>query len=263
MATAIATSSPRKAPGPDRIRFAIIQRAYKAYPAIFNSTYRVLFNIGHHPKCWKNAVGVILPKPGKDDYSVPKAYRVIALLCCLGKVLEKIVATRLSYLANCKASILNNTQMGSRIQRSAIDTALLLLHHVQQHRASTKRTSNAVSTTVFLDIKGAFDYVKKPQLLRIIDELGLPQTLRSWIDSFTSDRTIQLTFEGQAQQPTPLNTGVPQGSPVSPVLFLLYVRHIIGQQGLQLSYIDDFSITVSSKSAEKNCEKLESIIRQL
>jgi len=263
VAAAIATSSPRKAPGPDRIGFAIIQRAYKAHPDIFNKIYKTLFNIGYHPKCWKGAIGIILPKPGKGDYSVPKAYRVIALLCCLGKVLEKIVATRLGYLANGKISILNGSQMGGRTQRSAIDTALLLLHHVQQHQAATKRTSNAVSTTVFLDIKGAFDYVKKPQLLRIIDELGLPRTLRSWVDSFMSDRTIQLAFEGQAQLPTPLNTGVPQGSPVSPILFLLYVHHITGSKGLQLSYMDDFSITASSKSAEKNCAELESVIRQL
>jgi hypothetical protein len=157
---------------------------------------------------------------------------VIALLNCLGKVLEKIVATRLSYLASSRISILNNTQMGGRKQRSAIDTALLLLHHIQEKRGAVRRASKVVTSTVFLDIKGAFDYVQKPQLLKIIEDLGLPSSLRSWVDSFVSDRTIRLAFEGQTQPATPLTTGVPQGSPVSPILFLLYVYYILGNRGL-------------------------------
>ena len=266
LAEAINTSSPRKAPGPNRVGFAVIQRAYKVYPDIFNRIYRTLFSIGYHPKAWRQAIGIILPKPGKEDYTIPKAYRVIALLNCLGKILEKIVASRLGYLASTKISILNNTQMGGRQQRSAIDTALLLLHYIQGQRVPKKggkRPRNVVTTTVFLDIKGAFDYVKKPQLLRIIEELGLPQTLRNWVDCFVTDRSIQLAFEGQIQQPTPLTTGVPQGSPVSPILFLLYVSHIIGKRGLQLSYIDDFSLSVTSRSAAKNCRELEAIIDTL
>ena len=54
---------------------------------------------GVHPEVFKKSVTVVIPKPNKPDYSSPKAYRVIALPNCLGKVLEKIVARRLSYYA--------------------------------------------------------------------------------------------------------------------------------------------------------------------
>ena len=56
---------------------------------------------------------------------------------------------------------------------------------------------------------------------------------------------------------------MPQGSPVSPILFLLYVRNIIIEGGFQLSYIDDFSISVSSTSAEKNCRTLAALAAAL
>ena len=97
---AIMTSSPAKAPGPDRLGFAVIQQAYAAAPSVFEKTYTLLFNHGYYPKCWREGIGVVLPKPKKDDYSKPKAYRIITLLNCLEKVLEKILAVRLSYLAN-------------------------------------------------------------------------------------------------------------------------------------------------------------------
>jgi len=54
---------------------------------------------GYHPKSWRKAIAVALRKPGKADYSNPRAYHLITLLECLGKILEKIVARRLTFLA--------------------------------------------------------------------------------------------------------------------------------------------------------------------
>ena len=102
--------------------------------------------------------------------------------------------------------------MGGRKQRSAIDTCLLLLHHIQYQRAIHKKKKPPVTTTVFLDIKGAFDYVKKPQLIRVLRELRLPITLITWVDSFISQRQIQLAFEGAVSERSQLDSGVPQGS---------------------------------------------------
>ncbi len=92
----------------------------------------MLINTGYYPKCWRQAIGVILKKPKKPNYLVPKAYRVIALLNCLGKVLERILAQRLSYLAET-THLLYPTQIGGRLKKSAIDAALLLTHEVEQN----------------------------------------------------------------------------------------------------------------------------------
>lgn len=75
-----------------------------------------------------------------------------------------------------------------------------------------------------------------------------------------SGRSIQLAFEGQVQNLVPFIVGLPQGSPISLILFLLYVAEIVAIEGFQLSYIDDFSITVASTSVRKDCRSLERVI---
>ncbi|MGG6497472.1 UNVERIFIED_CONTAM: reverse transcriptase domain-containing protein, partial [Bacteroidetes bacterium 56_B9] len=86
---------------------------------------RALFAAGYHPKGWRQAIGVVLPKANKKDYSQPKGYRVISLLNCLGKAYEKILATRLSYLVET-GILLQDTQIGGRKQKSTLDACLLL-----------------------------------------------------------------------------------------------------------------------------------------
>jgi hypothetical protein len=112
---AIFTSSLTKAPGTDKLSFALLCRAYNTGSKTFYLLYRALFAAGYHPKCWRQAIGVILPKANKKDYSLPKAYRVISLLNCLGKAFEKSIANRLSYLAET-GDLLQETQIGGRKQ---------------------------------------------------------------------------------------------------------------------------------------------------
>ena len=115
--------------------------------------FSCLVNIGYYPRCWKQATGVILKKQGKLDNSIPKAYRVIALLNCLGKVSERILAKRLGYLAETTL-LFHLTQIGRRLKKLAVDAALVLLNKVETNKRAKRKT-----TTLFLDVKGAFDYV--------------------------------------------------------------------------------------------------------
>ena len=133
--------------------------------------YSLLLNKGYHPKVWKQATGFILKKSNKPDYSLPKAYRVISLLNCLGKVSERIFARRLSYLAETTI-LLHPSQIGGRLKKSAIDAALLLHTKVELNKSK-----NLVTSTLFLDIKGAFDHVSKNRLLQTLKNLGLPLSL--------------------------------------------------------------------------------------
>jgi hypothetical protein len=151
----------QKALGPNRLTFAILQQAYTISPLFFNCFFKTLFQIGYHPKPWHTRVEIILPKPNKPDYSVPKAYRIITLLNSLGKILKRIFAVQLGYLANT-TDLLHPSQIGGRKQQSAIDTAPLLLHFMEsQQRISSKR----VTSSLFLDIKGVFDHILKTTLI--------------------------------------------------------------------------------------------------
>ena len=135
--------------------------------------FSTLFNYRYHPKCWRKATGAILKKAGKPDYSAPKAYRVISLLSCLGKVNERIIANRLGALAEV-SPLLHHSQMGGRRQKSAIDAALLLQDNIQKAKLAKLKT-----TIGFFDVKGAFDHVARNRLLSILKQLGLPLSLIS------------------------------------------------------------------------------------
>jgi ribonuclease HI len=247
-----------KTPGPDLITQEIITQAYDTIPDVFYGVFSILLNTGHHPKCWKQATGIILKKPGKPDYSAPKAYRVISLLNCLGKISERVLAQRLTYLAET-TSLLHPSQIGGRLTKSAIDTALLLTNEIEQNKLLGLKTS-----TLFLDVKGAFDHVAKNQLIAILRDLKLPKSLLLWVSSFLDDRRLQLTFNSNMEEFKEVKTGIPQGSPISPILFLIYIRGLFTSPAVKyLSYIDDISITVASTSYNRNIRLLEREVQRL
>src|SRR5205807_7119897 len=88
---------------------------------------------------------------------------------------------------------------------------------------------------------------------------GTPRYLITWIRSFLSQRSYRLLFQGSPRTFSPVSVGMPHGSPVSPLLFVIYVSslHIPLVRGLVLSYVDDFSLTVSSRSYRTNIRLLQ------
>jgi len=83
--------------------------------------------------------------------------------------------------------------------------------------------------------------------------------LVDWVSSFLSERSCTLVFQGSSNLPPPVSVGTPHGSPISPLLFLLYVApfHLAIPKGIMLSYVDDFSITVASMSYWDNLHRLQ------
>jgi len=167
-------------------------------------------------------------------------------------VLERILARCLSYLAET-TNLLHISQIGSRLHKSAIDTALLLKNEVEVNKTNKLKT-----TTLFLDIKGAFDHISKNRLIEVLVNLKLPISLIKWVLSFMNDRILRLVFEGKIESFKPINTGIPQGSPISPILFLIYIRDLFKSNSIKfLSYMDDISLIASSKSFKQNIKILE------
>ncbi|KHJ34205.1 hypothetical protein EV44_g0289 [Erysiphe necator] len=183
---------------------------------------------------------------------MPKAYRVISLLSCLGKVSERILAKRLSYLVEI-SQLLDPTQIGGRLTKSAVDAALLLINEVE-----TNRQIRRVTSTLFLDVKGAFDHVSRNQILDQIKKIRLPTSLISWVASFLDHRVLQLSFNGETESFKSAETGIPQGSPISPMLFLIYISDLFITQDVRcISYMDDIAISTKSTSLRKNTKTLE------
>jgi hypothetical protein len=79
---------------------------------------------------------------------------------------------------------------------------------------------------LFMDIKGAFNHVDPARLVKWIEEIGINGDLIYWVTSFLMDRKVQLVIDGHQGLEQPINLGLPQGSPVSPILFIIYVRGV-------------------------------------
>ncbi len=134
-----------------------MQKAHPIIEDLLYKIYKILFTLGYQPKIWREAWVVILPKANKEDYSLPKSYRLVSLLNCLGKTLKKNFTTKLRYLVNI-TSLFQDSQLGGRKQQSAIDIVLLLLNNIQ-FKNNRKKVKQRIAIILFLDVKGAFDYV--------------------------------------------------------------------------------------------------------
>jgi hypothetical protein len=89
---ALKSSANGKAAGPDGVTDELLRYLDQVTPGFMVEIIQASFRVGYHPKVWREAKGVVIPKPGKDDYSKAKSYRTISLLNVMGKILEKVVA---------------------------------------------------------------------------------------------------------------------------------------------------------------------------
>jgi len=237
---ALSKSSNNSAPGPDHIRYSVCKSVHRIKPSLLPSLLDPLLAHSFHPPCLKKALGIVLDKPGKPSYDSPSSLRVIILLRTLSKILERVVASRRSAQAAI-CSLIQLLQCRSLLRRSTADAALVLPHNVESfHRLRYK------VSTLFLDGKGGFDNVESPSLLSLLCRKGVSPYLVQWVGSFLRDRTCRLMFQGSPRLFAPVSVGVPQGSPISPLLFVLYVSslHLEIAMSLIISYIDDLGVTV-------------------
>jgi hypothetical protein len=123
---AVRRAAPNKAPGTDSITNGILHYTLDILLPSLHKLFNACFRLGYCPKHFKETITVVLRKQGKDDYTQPKAYRPIALLNTLGKVLEAIVATRLAYLADVH-DLLPSRHTGGRKLTSTEHAIHLLL----------------------------------------------------------------------------------------------------------------------------------------
>lgn len=158
----------------------------------------------YYPKSFRSACTIVLRKPSKPDYSDLGAWRPIALLSTISKVIETLATRRLSNLAE-QAGLLPDSQMGNRTYRST-ETALELL--VEQIHTAWK-TKNQVALVLSLDIAGAFDTVNHLRLLDNLQKKGIPLWFVRLVRSFLTERTTTLIVDNEETAPRQLNAGVP------------------------------------------------------
>lgn len=247
---------PSTSPGIDEITAQVIRSAWPILGKRITNLFDQCVKLGVHPKTFKQANIIILSKPGKRDHTLPTSYRPIALLSCLGKGLERLIARRISYCAQ-KFNILAQNQCGAVSRRSAVDLTTALICDVKSALGSGK-----IAGIVTVDVKGAFDGVLCNRLLYRLRTQGWPEIMISWVHSFFQDRTAKIQFDQTTSSPFPILCGLPQGSPVSPILFLLYVEPFLRLSRGRFGYADDGCLLATARTLEECGQKLRDKLNQ-
>lgn len=254
VSAAVYRTSPRKAPGPDQITNALLRACGDSLFPWLRNIAAASLRLGHWPAHFKASRTIIIPKPGKtaQEKQDAKGWRPIALLSTVGKVIEAIVARRLTEVAE-NNHLLPEGQMGNRRYRST-ELAARLLTDAVRHAWDGRRTASLLQ----LDIQGAFDNVHHGWLIYTLHALGLPAWLVNWVANYLSNRTTTLTFDGVTCPARPVTAGVPQGSPLSPILFILFTTPLYHtllnhQDIIAIGFADDTNLLATGRTTEACC----------
>jgi len=245
--------------GPAGISYTMLRYLHGSAPGILPLLFEACLVHTVHPPEWKVANCVIIPKPGKSSYTHPKSYWPISLQSCFGKLLESIVARRLSSAAlRCGAT--HPSQMGAQPENSAVDALLRTITPIATAISKKKTTKKGAPRPAVLthDIEGAFNQIHPSTLQEVMHQRCLPTYLTNWISAFNTDRKIAFGFDQQSEDLQPYQCGLPQGSPVSPILFLIFSNAMLEKQhyptdATDTSYVEDVCmIQISHSIAEAN-----------
>jgi len=245
LVTAVNKLSLYKAPGPDGIANVVFQRCCQLLDyllPLFNAAVRL--HTQYDP--WKESVTVILRKPGKPDYSLPKAYRLIALLNTTAKLLSSIVTDRTSYILETH-NLLPTTHFGGRPGRTTEDS----LHLLESTVHNAWRQGKVVSA-LFLDIEGAFPNAVTEHLIHNLRKKRLPREIVSYAQEMLKDRRTQLRFDNHTSEWFNITNGIGQGDPFSMLLYIVYDLDLVtiakNKDELTLAFVDDTVLLAIAKS---------------
>lgn len=247
--TVITQAKPRKAPGYDLIGARALQAAPPSLLDCLLSLFNSALRLRHFPAPWKKAKIILIPKPNKS-HLFPQNYRPISLLPIISKLFEKLFLTRISpYLDG----YLRPEQFGFRKGHS---TTLQLVRVV--NKLVDAANNNLATVAVLLDVSKAFDRVWHAGLLYKLSESPVPDSAVHLLHSYISGRSFQTSVEGEMSSVRPVGAGVPQGSVLGPILYLLYANDMPTVPGVTLSlYADDAMYQASSLNPTRAAQVMQ------
>ena len=189
------------------------------------------------PDIWKRSN--IIPVHKKNDKQLVNNYRPISLLPIFGKIFEKIIFNKI-YNFLLEENLLNPNQSGFRPSDSCINQLLAITHEIFE---TFDCNPSLEIRSVFLDISKAFDKVWHEGLLYKLKSMGISGELYNLLESYLSGRFQRVLLNGQSSSWKPVLAGVPQGSILGPLLFLVYINDL--PNGLKSNaklFADDISL---------------------
>ena len=244
---------PTKATGPDGIPARVLRECSYAIAPSLCSLFNHSLHTGTVPSEWKSAD--VSPIHKKDKKELAINYRPISLLSVISKVLERCVCNR--FYEHVRDSI-NEAQHGFLHGRSCATQLLSTLHRIGQFLDKNTQTD-----ILFLDFTKAFDSVDHVILLRKLKDYGIAGNLYRWFSYYLHNRTQRVVVEGAAPSWSPVTSGVPQGSILGLMLFLLFINDfpdVIPESTSTGLYADDTKL-YREISTPDYCSQLQEVCR--
>ena len=238
-----------KAAGPDAIRPIVLKQLSQEISPVIALIFQTSLDSGTVPAEWKTAQ--VCPLFKKGDKTDPANYRPISLTCILCKTMEHIVASTLTRHFN-QNDILYDLQHGFRERRSCETQLIQLVEDLARNMTSGKQTD-----LILLDFSKAFDKVNHLKLLYKLQLHGVQGKTLRWIESFLIGRSQTVVLNGNNSDELPVSSGVPQGSVLGPILFLLYINDLPDSLQSQVCLFADDTAVYLTVEGQADSKKLQ------
>ena len=206
---------------------------------------------GYIPSSFKRDAIVPIFKSG--DKCLPGNYRPISLTSVICKVYERIIRKQVFSFLHCDKNCLHDTQHGFRSGRSCL-SALLDVYDDVMHMLNR----NSIVDMVYLDFAKAFDKVDHGMLFHKVKDLGITDKLGQWFYHFLTNRKHFVRLPGGLSEDHPVISGVPQGTVLGPLLFIIMIADINRDVDSSkiISFADDTRVYGQIADIE-DCESLQ------
>ena len=232
-----------KAAGPDGVSNRILKELSEQIAEPLTSLFNESLTKSCIPQAWK--IANVSPIAKNDDPSLPSNYRPISLLSNLDKVFERVIFKHIhNHLRD--NNILTEYQSGFTPGDSTTNQLTYLYDTFCQALDLGKEVR-----VVFCDISKAFDRVWHKGLICKLKAAGITGTLLSWFQDYLSNRKQSVVIPGATSELISIGAGVPQGSILGPILFLLYINDIVSEIGSNIRlFADDTSLYIIVEQPE-------------
>ena len=226
-----------KATGPDKIGNKIIKTCADSLAPILGKIFNLSLKMSTFPNIWKEAYVIPIYKTG-NLYDCSN-YRPVALISCIAKIFEKCI---FKYVFNFLRdnNLLTNLQSGFTPGDSTTNQLTFLYDFIAKALDDGKEVR-----AVFCDISKAFDKVWHKGILHKLKSYGIHGNLLKWFESYLNNRTQRVVINGQTSSSRTVSAGVPQGSVLGPLLFMIYINDIVENIDSNIRlFADDTSLYV-------------------
>ena len=234
---------PHKAMGPDQLHPRVMKETATHIAPILQVIFSKSFEAGEVPLDWKKAH--VTPIFKKGERYLPSNYRPVSLTCIASKIMEHIVTKHIMNHLE-KHRILTDHQHGFRSKKSTETQLLCFAQDIYNNMRKNQQTD-----VIVMDFAKAFDKVAHNRLLKKLDVMGITGKTNKWVKSFLENREQSVVCEGDMSSWGSVTSGVPQGSVIGPILFLVYINDLpIGLKSNVRLFADDTIVYLTISNEE-------------